>query len=88
MSNTFVVDFQPLSIESDTCVLTHTHGMKPYIDLLTPTLGVALGGNGMAAKACDYLGKIAAGLIVTGQWQSDLPQDEFKFVLHKDTSKL
>ena len=84
-----IADFAPVSVESDTCIIVQCGDtMLPYIDLLTPTLGVALGGNGAAAKACDQLGKLAADLIVTGQWSSDIPRDNFRFIQKNDQAKL
>ena len=44
----------------DYCVTTTTAHGYPYIDLVRPTLGVAIGGCGQAAKSSDEIGKMAA----------------------------
>ena len=71
--------FEPVSIHTGTCVTTRTKSRCVFVDLLTPQMGVALAGNGFAAKACDYIGKMAADLLVTSSWNSDLPRDLFRF---------
>jgi sarcosine oxidase/L-pipecolate oxidase len=58
--------------------------MLPYVDLLTPRLGVALGGNGYAAKSSDAIGKLAADLVIDGEWTSDLPQEKLRFQAKMD----
>lgn len=71
--------FEPASIHTGTCVTTRTKNRCVFVDLLSPQMGVALAGNGFAAKACDHIGKMAADLLVTSSWNSDLPRDLFKF---------
>jgi len=73
-----MIDLKPVSVHYDNCVTTHTPSCRPYIDLLTPTLGVALGGNGYAAKSSDEIGRIAADLLVNGEWSHDLARDAFR----------
>ena len=68
-----------LSIEGDTCVTTSTPPHRPYIDMLSPSLGVAIAGCGHAAKNCDELGRIAANMIIKGSWDYDLPAELFRF---------
>lgn len=71
-------DLSPLSVHYDNCVTTHTPCRRPYVDLVSPSLGVALGGNGYAAKSADEIGRIAADLLVSGQWSDDLPRETFR----------
>ncbi|XP_062590976.1 uncharacterized protein LOC134252499 [Saccostrea cucullata] len=62
----------------DACATMVTPGKQPYIDLISPTLAVALGGNGYAAKSSDEIGKIAADLIMSSKWTYDIPKENFK----------
>ena len=77
-----------MSYVTDTCCTTHTPTVQPYIDLISPRLGVALGGNGYAAKSCDEFGRMAVDYLMSGAWSSDLPQAEFKFRARNMMSKL
>ncbi|XP_060558103.1 N-methyl-L-tryptophan oxidase-like isoform X1 [Ruditapes philippinarum] len=65
------------SWHSDSCVITETPTERPYIDMLHDQLGVAIGGNGYAAKSSDEIGRLAADMI-NGQWNSKLPRELFK----------
>ena len=59
----------------------HTAHAMPYIDVLEPgRLILALGGNGRGARHADAVGQLAAGLALTGEWQSSLPRDAFRHV--------
>ena len=71
---------------SGTCITTRTDDKALYVDLLTSQCAVALAGNGHAAKACDYIGRMAAELVMTSQWPTDLARDWFKF--QSKTSKI
>ena len=51
---------------------------QPYIDKVYGHLGVALGGNGFAAKSCNEIGRLAAGMMFD-EWNSKLPREVFKF---------
>jgi sarcosine oxidase len=63
------------------CADAYTAHRRPYIDFLQPgRLVVALGGNGRGAQAADAVGQLAAGLALTGQWQSPLPREVFRHV--------
>ncbi len=44
----------------DYCVTSHTVHGHNYIDMISNSLGVALGGNGRTAKCADEVGYIAA----------------------------
>ncbi|XP_069102650.1 monomeric sarcosine oxidase-like [Argopecten irradians] len=80
---------KPLSYHGDHCVITKTPTNRPYIDLVHPSLGVAIGGNGYAAKSSDEIGRIAAMLVLYGKWDSELPVEAFKLKLKdKPNSKL
>ncbi|XP_078572853.1 N-methyl-L-tryptophan oxidase-like [Branchiostoma floridae x Branchiostoma japonicum] len=69
---------KPVSVHGDACVTVKTPTEQLYVDMVTPSLGVALGGNGYAAKSCDEIGRMAAKMILKGRWDHDLPRDQFK----------
>lgn len=57
---------------TDTCVVTSTVGGYPYLDLIEGgRIGIAVGGNGAAAKSSDEIGRLAADLLLAGEWRSD-----------------
>eukprot|EP00117_Sycon_ciliatum_P039240 scpid75172/ scgid3872/ len=73
----------PISLRLNSCATLTTPTNLPYIDVLPGTqrpgtLYVATGGNGGAAKSCDEIGRLAAGLLVKGAWLSDLPRERFR----------
>ncbi|XP_072014611.1 monomeric sarcosine oxidase-like [Amphiura filiformis] len=74
----FLPGFEPLSFDVHPCVLTATKNNLPYIDMITPQIGIAVGGNGEGARWSYEVGKIAANMITKGQWDYDLPKDNFK----------
>ncbi|XP_045215480.2 uncharacterized protein LOC123565756 [Mercenaria mercenaria] len=65
------------SWHADSCVITETPTARPYIDMVHAQLGVAIGGNGYAAKSSDEIGRLAASM-VTDNWDSELPREIFK----------
>ena len=75
-----VPDLRGAPVHTDTCVVTTTPTDNPYIDLIEDgRIGVALGGNGRAAKSSDEIGRIAADLLLAGAWtESEYPQEEFR----------
>ncbi|CAH1255479.1 PIPOX [Branchiostoma lanceolatum] len=73
-----VTGVKPISVHGDACVTVKTPTEQLYVDMVTPSLGVALGGNGWAAKSCDEIGRMAAKMILKGQWDYDLPRDQFR----------
>ncbi|XP_019631121.1 PREDICTED: uncharacterized protein LOC109475024 [Branchiostoma belcheri] len=73
-----VTGLKPISVHGDTCVTVKTPTEQLYVAMVTPSLGVALGGNGWAAKSCDEIGRMAAKMILKGQWDHDLPGDRFR----------
>ena len=79
----FLADLVPgLDIEAvlgGCCVTANTKDKAaPYIDRLVEGLYVASGGCGYAAKSCDEIGNIAAGLALTGTWPSDTDRELFR----------
>ncbi|GFV43054.1 peroxisomal sarcosine oxidase [Trichonephila clavipes] len=66
-----------------TCVTCYTPTDLPYIDRVSPTVTIALSGNGKGAKFSDEVGRIAAHLSLTGQWDSELPQNHFRAIFQK-----
>ncbi|HET7035656.1 MAG TPA: FAD-dependent oxidoreductase [Thermomicrobiaceae bacterium] len=65
-------------IHTDTCAVTATVSGYPYVDLIeNGRIGIAVGGNGQAAKSSDEIGRLAAVLVLTGKWGDDLPADAF-----------
>ena len=67
------------SYYTDTCLTNVTPTGLPYIDLIHDRLGVAMGGNGRAAKACDEIGRMAVELLLKGVWNHQLPAEAFTF---------
>jgi glycine/D-amino acid oxidase-like deaminating enzyme len=65
-------------IHTDTCVVTATTSGYPYVDLTAEgRLCIAVGGNGKAAKSSDEIGRLAAALLLAGEWRDDLPASAF-----------
>jgi len=65
------------STEFKPCLITDTPSHFPYIDMLDERIGVAAGGNGKSAKSSDEIGRLAAGMLHSGNWSSSLPQATF-----------
>lgn len=59
------------------CLIADTDSHFPYIDMLDARIGVVTGGNGKSAKSSDEIGRIAAGMIRTGDWGTSAPQAVF-----------
>ena len=49
----------------DTCAVSKTPSEMPYIDMINDRIGVATGGNGLAAKSGDEIGPVG-GVDVAG----------------------
>ncbi|XP_071844573.1 uncharacterized protein [Apostichopus japonicus] len=75
---TTLVDVKATSIEYDAGVTAHTPNDCPYCGMLTPNLGVLVGGNGSGAGSSDELGKMGAQMIIKGEWDHDLDEQLFK----------
>lgn len=65
-------------VSGDGCVTAHTPDYEPYIDMVAEGFGVALGGNGYAAKSCPEIGRLAARLTVLGEWDTEIPRDRVR----------
>mgnify|MGYP002388118845 CR=1 FL=1 len=66
-------------IHTDTCAVTATVSGRPYVDLIADgRIGIAVGGNGSAAKSADEIGRLAADLLLAGAWRDDLPAEAFR----------
>ena len=66
-------------IHTDTCAVTSTVSGYPYIELIAGgQICVAVGGNGKAAKSSDEIGRLAADLLIAGEWRDDLPAAAFR----------
>jgi glycine/D-amino acid oxidase-like deaminating enzyme len=73
-----IPDLDGASIHTDTCVVTATASGYPYLDQIADSrLYVAVGGNGKAAKSSDEIGRLAAELVLAGEWRDDLPAPVF-----------
>lgn len=59
----------PASVVVDTCVTSHTPTKRPYIGEASPGVVVVGGGNGLAAKSADEIGRLAA-VCATGESRS------------------
>ena len=59
------------------CLIMDTTSHFPYIDMVDDRIGMVVGGNGKAAKSSDEIGKLAAGMIATGSWESSMPESVF-----------
>ena len=70
-----------LSFHGDYCVIQETPTNRPYIDMLHGQLGVAIGGNGYAAKSSDEIGRLAAITVLGKTWDSDIQKDVFRLRL-------
>ncbi|CAL1281696.1 unnamed protein product [Larinioides sclopetarius] len=69
------------AVSSKTCLTCHNETGLPYIDRVTPTVTVAVVGNGVGAMTSDEVGRIAAELSLNGKWDSELPKNLFEAVL-------
>lgn len=83
--SSIILGLQVEEVSGDGCLTAHTPDEQPYIDLVTEGFGVALGGNGYAAKACSEIGRLAAQLVMLGEWESEIPRDQVKIKWKKDS---
>ncbi|XP_069985822.1 monomeric sarcosine oxidase isoform X2 [Penaeus vannamei] len=67
-------------VAGDGCLTSHTPGEEPYIDIIAENFGVCLGGNGYGAGSSDEIGRLAARLLMLGEWDSDIPRERVKIV--------
>lgn len=74
-----IPDLDGAPIHTDTCAVTATVSGCPYVDLIADgRVGIAIGGNGKAAKSSDEIGRLGAELVLTGAWSGDLPAETFR----------
>lgn len=74
-----IPDLAGARIHTDTCAVTATASGYPYIELIADgRLCIAVGGNGQAAKSSDEIGRLAADLLLAGEWRDDLPAGAFR----------
>ena len=67
-----------ISYGAKPCVVAYTAHNRPYIDRLDVDQGfVVAGGCGAGAKACDEIGRVAAGLVEAGAWSYALSAETF-----------
>ncbi|MEM8707165.1 MAG: FAD-dependent oxidoreductase [Actinomycetota bacterium] len=64
-------------ITTQPCVITGTATGMPFIGMVDDGIGVAIAGNGSAAKSSDELGRLGASLFGEGGWDSGLDPDLF-----------
>ncbi|KAK3096948.1 hypothetical protein FSP39_005057 [Pinctada imbricata] len=69
-----VVKVERQSYHGDSCVVVETPTFRPYVDMIHGQLGVALGGNGYAAKSSDEIGRIAAKMVAENTWDTNIPR--------------
>ncbi|XP_006823773.1 monomeric sarcosine oxidase-like [Saccoglossus kowalevskii] len=79
---------KPVSTHGGSCVITTTPTGHVYCDMVTPTLGVAVGGNGGGASAADEIGNMAARMMIAGKWDHDLSPDSFRVKFKNKASSL
>ena len=58
-------------VTTQPCVITGTPTGMPYIGMVDDGIGVAIAGNGSAAKSSDELGRLGASLFGEAGWDSD-----------------
>jgi hypothetical protein len=68
------VDF--LSLRTRPCLVCATPSDRPYIDWADDRTVVVVEGE-RGAMAADEIGRLAAGLALTGRWTDTLPQELF-----------
>ena len=60
------------------CVVTNTPTDHPYVGWVESGVAVAIGGCGAAAKSSDELGRLAAELFNSENWNDSLPSSTFE----------
>ena len=71
-------ELEVLGWQTKPCIVCYTPSGKPFIDAFDERIFVLTGGNGTGAHPSDALGKLAADLMVTGNWNSSLDRDPFR----------
>lgn len=87
-----IPSLQPQRLITDSCATLTTQSGIVYIDSVPGMshgkLFVAVGGNGVAAKSSDEVGRMAALMVVAGQWNYDLPAELFRAHWNRLPAKL
>ncbi|MEU9456808.1 FAD-dependent oxidoreductase [Streptomyces sp. NPDC048277] len=88
MMRTLIPALEPVSVRPACCVVDKTPTRHPYIGPLGPLgpgghdghdgLFVAVGGNGHGARGSDEIGRLAATLVLGGEWDFPLPREVFE----------
>ena len=81
----------PLAVLSDACANCTTPTGQAYVGAVAPGLAVATGGNGLAAKSSDELGRLAAHAALSeAGWDAatPLPAERLAPRLQTATSRL
>ena len=65
-------------VSLDTCAVSKTPNQMPYIDMVDDRIGVATGGNGLAAKSGDEIGRLGALTLLDADWDSGLDRGLFR----------
>ncbi|XP_071484901.1 monomeric sarcosine oxidase-like isoform X2 [Diadema antillarum] len=71
-------DLKPVSMETNSCLVTLTPNEHLYCDMASPRVGVLACMNGWGAKSSDEIGRMGALMISKGSWDHDLNADLFK----------
>ncbi|MFJ3775501.1 NAD(P)/FAD-dependent oxidoreductase [Streptomyces sp. NPDC090075] len=79
MMRTLIPALEPVSVRPACCVVDKTPTRHPYVGLLGEDDGlfVAVGGNGHGARGSDEIGRLAATLVLGGEWDFPLPREVF-----------
>lgn len=71
-------DLRPAAYTTHRCLIAYTAHGKPYIDAFSAGIFTAIGGNGVAAKSSDALGRLAADVVQNGRWTDSLDPNLFR----------
>lgn len=71
-------DLDVISAATKRCLVSYTPGGWPMIDQVDEGLFVAVGGNGLGAKASDAIGALAAELMTGRRWDASVDPECFK----------
>lgn len=72
-----IPNLKTLSTHTKRCLVTYTPHGNPFIGQVRDGVFVVTAGNGSGAKSSDAIGRLAADLVRTGAWQSDLDEQAF-----------
>ena len=70
--------FKPVAEIHHTCTDLDTPSRLPYCDMVSPTLGILVGGNSWGATIAEEVGRMGADMIVgKSNWNLDIPKEVF-----------